>query len=212
MPSSNSKQPRCILPLAAALALLAAATFAPAARADTSGSVRVFAQVATELRLTLCDTAANFGTGLNSLGATPSETDDRIDVTSPTVDGSYLYYLWTPECQWTGSGGPFLEVVSTSPWSATVCATENVGEGASETMKVANGVLRFGLDFDQTAEEVDDHAVPFDLCDDGVADFDPFGVVGAGTRQMAFYYFLRVGVWDAAGTFSSTTTWTAMPA
>jgi hypothetical protein len=142
-----SIRPHRYAALVAALALLGALVLAPAAVADTTGSVTVSASVASELSLTLCDTDADFGDGLTSTGAAPQNTTDAIGVTSPsTVTGGSVYYHWTPDCQVPGvvdTQSRFFRVGSTSSWRLTPCATENGGPGASPTLRIANSDLRW---------------------------------------------------------------------
>src|SRR6266498_2657313 len=98
MSSQFSTRSRRLALLAAALALLVALVATPMASADTSGEVTVTASVTNEsLSLTLCDTEANFGTGLNSHGATPQNTNDAVSATTEgTNPGEGVYYKWIP--------------------------------------------------------------------------------------------------------------------
>ncbi len=197
---------RCA-PLAAALVLLGALVFAPAVAADTSGTVVVTASVATEMSLTLCDTEANFGDGLTSAGATPSNTSDAIGVTSPSSNPAQgRYYSWTPSCQASGTG-VFWRIVSTSAaWRLTPCATGNAGPGASPTLSVANSLRWDALPLPLTTYE--DALGSFGACPGG----NGFGYIGnPGTAQSPFHLYLRVAPSDQAGTFSATVNWTLTP-
>src|SRR5215211_5609915 len=81
--SQISIRARYVGPLAATLALLLSIVAVPMARADTIGEGTVTASITNqELSMTLCDTEANFGTGLNSHGAAPQNTTDTIGVTT----------------------------------------------------------------------------------------------------------------------------------
>lgn len=210
MTSQASTRSRYGAPLAAALALLAAVAFTPAARADTSGSVEVFAAVVTELSLTLCDGEANFGTGLTSLGATPGGTTDAIGVTDLSAEpGQGVFYHWTPACQAAGTEG-FLRVVSTSSWSLTPCATENAGDGASPTLTIANRDLRWGTNTISPLDtylSADVGTTAFEPCDAAT----PITDLPAGSNHFSVHYYLQVDPSDAPGTFTTTTTWTATP-
>jgi hypothetical protein len=211
MPIQDLTRSRRITSLVAGLGLLAAAAFAPAARAQSSGTVEVSAEVATILSLTLCDTEANFGTGLTSLGNSPSGTTDLIDVTAPAADPAKgAYYMWTPSCQAEGTG-PFVHVVSTSAWSLTMCATENNGTGASPTLKIANGDLRFDVSHENLFglyDQVQPATMPFVPCEGGAP--SPLTGQKGGLVSYGFYY-LQVDPSEAPGAFKSTTTWTLTP-
>jgi hypothetical protein len=211
MSTHRSHRPDRGTAIAAAFALLAALLLVPAASADTSAAVTVTASVSSELRFALCDTDANYGSGLTSTGNTPSGTSDAIGVTNLSGGSSTnVFYHWTPSCQAAGEG-KFFHVVATSNWKLAPCATENGGAGSSPTLRIANGDLRWSGGFPTAFSnygDVNTSAFAFFLC--GVA--NPPAVHGTGgTFDINGHYYLQVESSDQPGTFSTMTTWTLTP-
>lgn len=198
--------------LALALALVLtlsgglAALVAPAAAQDpgtATVSVEASVVIPTELSLTLCDSTADFGVGLDYLGTAPTGTGDVIFATAPgdPAQQQGVFYGWTPTC---ADGGSFFHVESNVPWDSTICATENTG---TSSLKVVNTDLRVSIVKATTYAE----AVIFGqvrTCDNPATLRGP---EQAGTLDATYYLYLQVDRDDTEGTFQSTTTWTVTP-
>jgi hypothetical protein len=211
----DSSAPRIFSSLIAALALLGALMLAPAASADTIGQVSVSATVASSLSFTLCDTNANFGTGLTSTGAAPTGTTDAIGVTTlSSQTGGSVYYHWTPSCQVPGNSGTqarFFRVESTSSWRLTPCAAPDNDPGASPTLKIVNSDLRWAANISTPFVNYANAnaASAFVACDAN----NPTSLLGAsGTLDIYGHYYLQIEPTDQPGGFNVTTQWTLTPA
>jgi hypothetical protein len=191
-------------PLAAALALLLALVAPAIASADTAGSVTVTASVANQsLSLTICDTEANFGSGLDSHGATPTGTSDAVSATAEgTEPGQGVFYRWTPSCQ-ANAAGWFLTVESNISWNFSRCVGAN--SGSNPDLSVDD--LRWSLSSLSTYEETLGPWVGgFPLCP-----ASPFGTF-SGNDSFSMYYYLRIDDHVGNGTFETVTTWSVSPA
>jgi hypothetical protein len=210
MPSQDRTRAGQSLPLAAVLALFLAFAATAAAGAETSGTITVRASVDSVLSLTLCDTEASFGAGLNAFGDAPTNTSDVIGATAPSPNpGEGVFYHWTPSCQADGTGKLF-EVVAASAWTLAFCATENVGEGASPTITIANRSLKWALkNFPLlTYQDVTGMAHGIGRCDEA----SPTTLPGS-SRSEVFpgHLYLRIDGIDLPGTFYTTVTWGVTP-
>jgi hypothetical protein len=115
----------------AVLVLLGCLFVAPAARAATTGTIAVTAEVVSTFSLTLNDQTADFGTNLTSTTTTSNSTD----VIYAKLGGSAAFFLWRP----TTTTGVLAHVVSSTPWNATLAATESTG---TSSLRLQNQDLR----------------------------------------------------------------------
>lgn len=197
--------------LAACVAILVAMTTAPAITAQTSDSadVTVTANIvaAQSLVITLCDLSAEFGSGLDSNGATPTGTTDTVVPTSvgTDVNNRGVYYRWHPSC---GTATSFVEIQSSVAWDLSQCATDGT---STSSLAVGQGDLRFSQAPHTAFGSADTNTSVFTSCPP-VGSAPTQVLAGAnGTEYFDFFYFLRVGSEDTAGSFNATTTWTVTP-
>jgi hypothetical protein len=197
-----------VAPLVAALVFLFALVAAPMVSADTTAEVTISASIDSLLSITLCDTEANFGNGLTSIGSAPQNTTDEIGVTSPSGNVNQgVFYSWTPSCQVLG-GEKFLKIVSTSSSALFVCATEDIVLGGSPTMSIARSLRWDTQSFPDTTYSSADSGAQFNVCPAP----GPFVNLPPGAVETPATFYLRVDPSDQAGTFSSTVVWTVTPA
>jgi len=197
--------------VAACLAILVAMSAAPAVGAQTSDSedVTVTANIvaAQSLVITLCDLSANFGSGLNSNGATPTGTTDTVVPTSvgTDVNNRGVYYRWHPSC---GTATSFVEIQSSVAWDLSQCATDGT---STSSLAIGQSDLRFSQAPHTNYGSADTSTAVFSSCPPVGA--SPTRVLSGaiGTEYFDFFYFLRVGSEDTAGSFNATTTWTVTP-
>lgn len=192
-----------LLIVGSALALAPVAAQEP----DQQANVTVEAEITIpiELSMSLCDTDADFGTGLTHEGALPTGTNDSISATSPGSpdNGQGVYYIWEPSCQ-AAETGFFVTVNSNVPWTLTTCASQGA---SSSTLTIADNDLRFG---ESKAESylMANNATPFPTC-------SAPAVVrtwsAPGTLRSLYHLYLQVDPNDDPGTFAATTTWTVSP-
>jgi hypothetical protein len=180
--------------LAAAIGPLASPRDASAQNAAT---ISVTAVITSVLSISVCDTTANFGNGLNALGATPTQTSDQISHSArgDSSLGQGTIYIWTPSCavgEWP------LKFESTVPFQVQFCATENTG---TSSLSVASGDLGLAYGFTGTPTyDAANSTVKFrtSSCRD-------FGGGSAGSGSSVLKFTLRVDLADSAGDFSAAT-------
>jgi hypothetical protein len=190
-------------PFAAALALLLVLVAAMPVGAETTGSVTVSASVANQtLSMTICDSEANFGSGLDSRGAAPTGTTDAVVATAEgTEPGQGVFYRWTPSCQANGQGW-FLTVESNISWNFSRCMGPNTGTNPDLT----DQDLRWSISHLTTYADVLGPWVGFFPSCPGTS-AGPF----SGNDSFSMYYYLRIDDHVGNGTFATTTTWTVVP-
>lgn len=199
-PDANRR--RHVLPLAA-LVLLAALVAPLPASAETSGEVTVTASITNQmLAFTLCDSEANFGSGLDSRGAAPTGTLDAVSATAEgTEPGQGVFYRWTPSCQVDGSGW-FLTVESNISWNFSRCMGPNTGTNPDLT----DQDLRWSIAHLSTYADVLGPWVGFFPSCPGFPS-GPF----SGDDSFSMYYYLRIDDHVGNGTFETVTTWSVTP-
>ncbi len=180
--------------------MLLATMLAPAARAQQTATISVSAVITSGMSISVCDTTANFGNGLNAFGASPTQTDDQVihSARGNTSLGQGTIYIWKPSCS---AGEALLQFDGSVPFQVQVCATENTG---TSTLSIAQGDLGLGYSSSFTGTPTYDFAnssVKFSTSCRLVA----AGAAGSGSIFLAFT--LRIDLADLAGTFNSTTTW-----
>ncbi len=194
-----------LLLLAASLALLLVLAATPALAADDSTSVSVTAEIVGEAEITInvCDSSADFGSGLSSSGAPSLNTFDTVYATTPGSSGSEgVFYVWTPTCE--GDNSAFFEVESSLPWSGTVCATDSVG---TSSLRIDD--LFWHNDptlAPQSYAGALSQGIPFSECLVGLTYV--FELQGApGLTGYYAQYYLKVDAGESAGAFDAATTW-----
>lgn len=179
------------------LAFTASVVLPQSVAADSgTGTVTVSGTDVAKLTVSISSTNAAFGSSLTPDGAA---VGGAISATSVGTTGNQgVYYVWTPPTT------PLITVKSNKVWNGTVYASENAGGGASATLTVASGALRWGTSAPTTYA-------------DG-ASLTAFSTVtttvwlsnvakGVSTYQQ--YYGMRVDWNDDPGTFASTVTYSA---
>lgn len=175
------------LAIALALALFAALAATPSTRAATTGNVDVTANITTfttSLSLSICDTSADFGSGLDAFGNAPTGTADAVQGIPDAAgapDGAL--YQWSPSC---AAGASFLTVDSNVNWQGSVCAT-------------AGTITASGLTLDDLTHSMG----TFSECTAPTV----WSIGGPGLSNIGDNYFLRVDAGDGEGSFAATTTW-----
>jgi hypothetical protein len=160
-----------------------------------SGNVTVTATNTARLSLTVVDSSADYGNGIGPDGL---PVGGEISSVTSTNGDEGAYFVWSP------SVNPNITVKSNKTWTGSVLATENNGLGASSTMKIANGSLRFGTSVPGTYA-----AAAAGTAFDAVTPLDPGGWTNhaSGVSTFHYYYFLRVDWTDEIGGFNSTVTY-----
>ena len=147
------------------------------------------------LTVTLQDATAEFGSNLDPKGTDSNSTETVVDYQGDTGNqGSY--YVWAPD-----QSGNIIQVSSNKVWSAYIGASENTGFGASETMTIASGVLKY----------VEGSApASYATCAAGSAPSTNTWKqdVAPGRNTFAHFYCLRVDWDDAPGTFFTSVSYT----
>lgn len=163
-----------------------------------SAVLQVSAANNAHLTIVMSDATADLGTNLDPDGTDSNSVDLVYDYQGATGDQG-TYYVWNP-----GDIGNKIEVRSNRVWNGSVMATENSGPGASQTMTISSGVLRY----------IEGNAPSsYDSCEAGTV-LTPFPAtwktgVSAGRNIFVHFYCLRVDWDDAPGTFSSSINYTA---
>jgi hypothetical protein len=158
------------------------------------GTVTVTATNTTRLSLTIQDNSAAFGAGIGPDG---TGTGGEISSVLGTSGNEGAYYIWSP------SSTPNITVKSNKTWTGTVLASENNGVGASSTITIASGALRYGTALPGTYAAA---AGGTAFTDSAVS---PSGWLNQprGVSTFHYYYFLRVDWDDEIGGFNSTVTY-----
>jgi hypothetical protein len=196
--------------LAAVLALLATLSLASAVGAQESGEVTITASVNNRfLTMTLCETTADFGSGLNAKGVTPFETTDNVVATDEGANpGEGVFYRWTPNSEAppcsTGSGIFYFALVDSShAFTMDQCATEN--SGSNLDLSVAGGDLRAEFDLPpQTFYDAAATIAAVQVCPTTLGASYSFGF-----RAIQNHVYLRIDDEVDNGTFDSTLVVTA---
>ena len=200
---------RRMMTLAIVLALAGAASLASITRAaDHSDVVNVTASIESlPISITLCDTTADFGTGLDANGSLATSPDAVVALAGDEGVGEGAFYQWTPSC---GVDEAFITVVSGNPWTGAVCAVQNT---STSTLTLDN--LRFSpVPFSNVTDPygaADTGSKAFASCPSQTPWLDEFfnpGTIGGpGVNPYDLYYYLKVDRTDIGGTFTATTTW-----
>ena len=195
--------------LAVVLALAGAVSLVSTISAEEASSdVTVTATIESlPISLTLCDTTANFGTGLDAIGSAATSVDQVDSVVGDPALNQGAYYQWTPSC---GVGEAFITVVSGNPWLGNVCATLG-----SNTSSLDLTDLRYSptdwVSLSSTYDQITSGSHAFSSCPTLTSWLDTFltpGSTGApGTNLFDAWYYLKIDRDDLGGQVNATSTW-----
>lgn len=196
--------------LFAALALMAALVAVPMASAQETGSGTVLVTAtnvdSATLEVVVHDSTFVFGQICSQPTADPCNPDPTAyhSTQGNPASGQGVWWYMAPTTP------NLVTVTSSEPWSGTVAASENTGAGASPTMTIASGALKFGPNTSLTPPINYSiiNGVSTTAFTTGGAAWPSAGEQTAGTDNFYYIYYLRSDLTDAAGTFSSTVTYT----
>lgn len=192
----------CLRVAAIAITLIAFPLLGSTVGADDSASVDVTAEISGQIQLSLevCDSSADFGTGLNSLGSVPTSSDFVTATSEGTSGFQGVFYIWSPSC---GSGEvPLITVESSDPWFIKPCASL-MGDSTSSLSIDDLFHRRLNATTPTTYTDAFQQGTPFASCTS--ATFN--GPFNASYLEWETQYFLKVDDNETQGTFHATTTW-----